>query len=467
MPHNRTNSMKNKHTIRVMIPVGTPDLDSLFPNPRWADEARALYHHLFRIKQIMRTNENFAPGIDRESGYVPVLAEELKKGLSMSNRYNIIRDLLKELGAIEIRRKYMPGIYSMKYRVKFRGLKNKGERKYRVETITHPTVVKNMQAFYSRNYEEKRHQFLRDCPWYQPNLEFIESMYLDEAAIDHAMKQSDRSDHLLGAIGMFNSNVGRFISQDDFAGRIHHHLGVLDKELRPYLRIDSTNEAFWIVDVKSCQPYLLAALLYHPRLIELIPEFQPVLDKITDLHDRPDVRLFFEDCASGTFYDKWIEVTKLAKEEAKKKLFRHIFFSSASNQHRDSKVRLERLRFRNLFEVMYRSVYAILTALKRTQSTTLPFVKEVTSRNGDRGRMYVTPNMMAQRLETSILLNRITKRCNNEGVITATIHDAWILRESDLGKFSQIFNQVFEDLNISPPQLSYERFNTCDNNIEE
>ncbi len=285
--------------------------------------------------------------------------------------------------------------------------------------------------------------------------------------MDHALQQGDRADNLIGTIDMFNSKVGRFISQDDFAGRIHHHLGVLDKELRPYLRIESSNEAFWIVDVKSCQPYLLAALLYHPRLIELIPEFRPVLHKIKKLHDRPDVRLFFEDCASGTFYSKWIEVTKLAKEKAKKKLFRHVFYSSASNQHRDSKVRLERLRFRNLFEFMYRSVYTILTALKRTQSTTLPFVKEVTSRNGDRGRMYVTPNMMAQRLETSILLNRITKRCNIEGVITATIHDAWILRESDLGKFSQIFNQVFEDLNISPPQLSYEQFNICDNNIEE
>jgi hypothetical protein len=467
MPHKHTNSMKNKHTIRVMIPVGTPDLDSLFTNPRWADEARALFHYLFRIKAIMRKNSNYAPRIDRESGYVPVLAEDLKTGLSMSNRYNIIRDCLKKLGAIEIQRKYMPGMYSMKYRVIFRGLKNKGDRKYRVETITHPKVVANMHSFYSRNYEEKRHEFLAQCPWYKPNLELIESMYLYETAMDHALQQGDRADNLIGTIDMFNSRVGRFISQDDFAGRIHHHLGVLDKELRPYLRIESSNEPMIIVDVKSAQPYLLAALLYHPRLIDLIPEFRPVLHKIKKLHDRPDVRLFFEDCASGTFYDKWIEVTRMGKEKAKKKLFRHVFYSSASNQHRDSKVRLERLRFRNLFEFMYISVYTILTALKRTQSTTLPFVKEVTSRNGDRGRMYVTPNMMAQRLETSILLNRITKRCNNEGVITATIHDAWILRESDLGKFSQIFNQVFEDLNISPPQLSYERFNTCDNNIEE
>jgi hypothetical protein len=467
MPHNCRNSMKNKHTIRVMIPVGTPDLDSLFPNPRWADEARALYHHLFRIKQIMRTNENFAPGLDRESGYVPVLAEELKEGLNMSNRYNIIRDCLKELGAIEIRPEYMPGMYSMKYRVKFRGLKNKGDQEVQGGDHHPPQSCGQHACVLFKNYEEKRHEFLAQCPWYKPNLELIESMYLHETAMDHALQQGDRADNLIGTIDMFNSRVGRFISQDDFAGRIHHHLGVLDKELRPYLRIESSNEPMIIVDVKSAQPYLLAALLYHPRLIELIPEFRPVLNKITGLHDRPDVRLFFEDCASGTFYDKWIEVTKMGKEKAKKKLFRHVFYSSASNQHRDSKVRLERLRFRNLFEVMYRSVYTILTALKRTQSTTLPFVKEVTSRNGDRGRMYVTPNMMAQRLETSILLNRITKRCNNEGVITATIHDAWILRESDLGKFSQIFNQVFEDLNISPPQLSYERFNTCDNNIEE
>ncbi len=155
MPHKHTNSMKNKHSIRVMIPVGTPDLDNLFTNPRWADEARALFHYLFRIKAIMRKNSNYAPGLDRESGYVPVLAEDLKEGLSMSNRYTIIRDRLKELSAIEIKVRpngqpdYVAKIYSMKYRVKFRGLKNKGDRKYRVETITHPKVVANLQAFYS------------------------------------------------------------------------------------------------------------------------------------------------------------------------------------------------------------------------------------------------------------------------------------------------------------------------------
>jgi hypothetical protein len=472
MPHKRTNPIKNKQTIRVMIPIGTPDLDTIFSNPRWADEARAFYHYLYRIKTIMRKNSNYAPGLDRESGFVPVLAEDLKNGLGMHNRYTIIRDKLLDLGVIEIKRRasgkpeYVAQMYSMKYRVKHSSAASKGGRKYRVETITDSKVVAYMRNFYSGNYKVKRQQFLSDSLWYKPNLELIEQMYLDDTAIDFALQQKERTDNLIGGIAMFNSKIGRFISKDDFAGRIHHHLGVLEKELRPFLRIENLNEPLCIVDVKSAQPYLLSALLSYPRLIELIPEFKPVLGKVTEFQSQPDTKLFFEHCASGTFYENWIQVTGMDKEKAKKLLFRHVFYSSASNQHRDNKVKQDRLRFRNLFGTMYKSVYKSLTNLKRTQSRTLPFVKEITSRHGDKGRMYVTPNMMAQRLETSILLHLITKRCNNSGVITATIHDAWILKEKDVVKFYKIFNQVFEDLGIRPPKLSYERLNACDNNIE-
>ncbi|MCW8896876.1 MAG: hypothetical protein OQJ96_13515 [Flavobacteriales bacterium] len=460
-----------KTVFKVMIPKNAPDLNEAFGSVRDADEARLILHHLFKIRLMLKQHKNLAPGISREAGWCPVKSKTLK--FMLGDKYKKVIDQLIALGVIELqmnpitgRKNYAPKFFSLKYRVLLGSGTPNDPRKYRVEHITDPFIVKKISYFYQTQYKNQVKEFKEKSPWYLPNLNFIEGLYFDDAVFDFACLQGEKTDYYLGIINEFNNGTGKFIVQDDFSGRIHTHICAIPKLLRPYLRHKDIEESLLITDVKSAQPYLISILLYLPQLIQqLIPEFTPIIDKLTPFQSKPDVRLFYEDCASGAFYPKWMEVTGLSKDKAKTSLFKHVFYSSASNHNKDISVREERLKMRQAFSTMYPNVYQTLTSLKRTRRKVLPFVYELTKKGKKQGRMYVVPNMMAQRLEVAILLNLITKKCNEEGILCSTIHDAWILKESDLEKFNIIFADTFQKQGIKAPQLAPELLKERHNSI--
>lgn len=460
-----------KTIFKVMIPKNAPDLDEAFGSPKQGDKARLILQHMFKIRLMLKQNKNFAPGINKEMGWCPVSSKSLKSMLG--DEYKAILDKLMELKIIEVqtnpvtgKKNYAPKLYSLKYRVLLGvGIPN-DPRKYRVEKITDPKIAMKIRYFYRKQYRNQIQELQETSEWYLPNLKFIDDLYLDEAVFDFASTQGAKSDYLIGVSNEFNNGTGKFVVKDKFAGRIHTHICALPKILRPFLRHYLVKGPLLIADVKSAQPFLLSALFYKPELIHLIPEFAPVLDKLLEGCSKPDIRMFYEACSSATFYPNWMELIQLEKDEAKKKLFQHVLYSSASNQHKDQNVKEERLRTRFAFKSMYPNVYATLNALKQTRQKTLPFVFELTKKGKKRGRMFVTPNMMAQRIEVAILLNRISKQCCVEGMDHCTIHDAWIFKKSDQDKFTEIFSDSFKNLGIKAPKLAIEELKARHNNIE-
>jgi hypothetical protein len=202
------------------------------------------------------------------------------------------------------------------------------------------------------------------------------------------------------------------------------------------------------------------------EISELIPEFNPILHKLTKRQHDASTRLFLHDCLQGNLYEKLMEVTGIKdRDRIKRHLFRHLLFSSASNQHKDMKVKRQRMHFRQAFRLLYGSVYDTITRIKRTQSRSLPVVRQIVSRRG-KTSMYRGLNMMAQRLESAILLDRVTKRLNAAGVISVTIHDAWILKKKDQEAFQQILIEVFTELGLQPPKLNVEFLNGPTDRIE-
>ena len=57
------------------------------------------------------------------------------------------------------------------------------------------------------------------------------------------------------------------------------------------------------------------------------------------------------------------------------------------------------------------------------------------------------------RLEVAFFIKVIAKNCDDNQLEVATIHDAFILRKSDLDRFMLIFSSVFELLNVPGPAL--------------
>jgi hypothetical protein len=460
-----------KTVFKVMIPKNAPDLNEAFGSLRKADEARLILQHLFKIRLMLKQHKKLAPGISRESGWCPVKSKSLK--LMLGDGYKKTIDKLIELGIIEVqkneitgRKNYAPKFFSLKYRVLLGPGNPKDPRKYRVEQITNAHIAKKITYFYKSQYKNQVIEFKQKSPWYITNLNFIEGIYFDESAEDFAITQGEKADYYLGVINELNNGTGQYVIQDEFAGRIHTHICAIPKLLRPFLRHKSIDSNLIITDVKSAQPFLLSAIFYHPQLIQLIPEFTPIIDKVAQFQSKPDTRLFYEDCVNGFFYTKWMKLTSLTKSEAKVSLFRNVLYSSASNHNQDLSVREERLIARQAFGMMYPNVFKTLTSLKKIRKVVLPFVYDLTKKGKSSGRMYVTPNMMAQRLEVEILINLITQKCNEVGILTCTIHDAWILKENDIEKFDLIFAETFRRLGIKAPQTESELLKGRHNSIE-
>lgn len=448
----------NKNIIQTMVPLYAPELKSIFDDPTDVDKARAILHLLYSSKMKLARNKNFAPGIDREAGWCPLLANSIKKIIS---DYPRIMRKLKEHRIIEHKtnekggKSYLPGQYSALYRPLFKNLLTGGHEtkgSYRKEVIRTARIARKLHQAHQSAYLTQKRTFLEHDNWYLPNLKFTESLYLDIAP-DQILDTDKAQELLEQTISDINGERERHISRDEFAGRIHSFLTNMPGVLRPYLRSKEHAGPLVMVDVVSAQPYLLAAIMFKPDLLQLVPEFSPIKKTLMATKGKPDVRLFFEHCAEGSLYDRLKHATGLEKDQIKKDLFEHVLYCSANNHCKDQQKKADRIRSQRSFGSVYPSVLKTLKALKRTSADVLPLVKEITERKGN-SRMYVTPNMMAQRLEVALFLELVTRTCNKMGIPTATIHDAWILRAADLATFQEVFAQVFGKFGIRPPRLS-------------
>jgi len=450
-----------------MVPIHSPGLDELFETTRDADKARVILQHLFHMRQVMKENQNFAGGLDRNERWCPLLASNLKK---LVRDYNRILKILVDSNIIEYKtnntggKSYYPNKYSMIYRPVFsKRLLLQDSIRYRKEDITTPGVIKSVGRYYHQRYDKQVARLLRSTPWYQSCLEFMDRLELDITEEEIHQLDVKNADFTSIQAAQFNSGILKFVTRDEYGYRIHSHVTNLSKKLRPFLHLKDCNDQLVLVDVKCSQPYMLAALCRYPELIELIPEFRPVASKLRQLSGSTNIRLFFEECRRGVFYDELMKITGLKKKPLKELLFGHIFFASLFGHKNNEDLARERRGARHLFSSKFKDILQILDDLKRTKRSTLPFVYDVTKTIGKNGRtygkLYCTANLMTNRLETSLLLDRITRTCVNIGIETCTIHDAWILKEQDLKAFKAVFHAVFDKLGLPAPKLDMEYLN--------
>lgn len=450
-----------------MIPAHAPKLEGIFETVRDADKARVILQHMFHVRQLMKDNENFAGGLDRHDRWCPLLASNLKQ---LVRDYSRIINILVDNDVIEYQvneeggKSYFPSRYSMIYRPKFPDHMLLPEAtRYRKEVILTPGVIRSVGRYYEQRYKKQVAQLLRSTSWYKPCLQFMDRLYIDVTTDEIHQLGMDKPDITSYQAELFNSGLFRFVTRDEYGHRIHSHITNLSKKLRPFLCLKDSDEPLVLVDIKCAQPYIISALFYHPGLIELVPEFRPVASVFSQYKTSPNIRLFFEECRQGILYNDLMSVTGLDKNELKKLLFGHVFYASNFRYLDDEELGGTRLNARNIFSTKYRQVLRNLDSLKKTKASTLPFVANATKKLGKDGRMYgkmyATPNMMAQRLETAIILERITRSCVNSGIENCTIHDAWILKQKDLEDFKRVFHEEFGRLGIDPPTLDVELLN--------
>lgn len=450
-----------KKEFKSMIPIETPDLDQLFGSKRQADKARVILQLMFYTRLRMKSNRNFAPAIDRATGWVPISSETARK---MIRDYDDIVDILVSYHIIEFKKNkkggksFLPGEFSALYRVVFSShITHPDQQRYRVETISYQGSVKALKRYYTTTYKSRRNEFLKDNKWYAPCLAFIDQLELRVPAVDYD-RILTTSPHLIGAVEQFNDGLNKFVVRDDFGERIHTHFSNLPGILRKYLAIQDSESDLILLDVSSAQPFLLGALFTNLNILyDCLPEFSEIAGIIKKYVGSVSIKLFFEDVASGNFYNRLIDLIGLEKEKVKDQLFHHILYCPSSNFLTNPIEMKERQSFRMIFKMVYPDVFKLIQELKKIKKGELPFVYNLSMKLGKKGRlhgrMYIVPSVIAQRLEARIFLDMVVKKCCFDGIQVATIHDAFLIRRSDLVKFNQIFYGVFANLKIKPPVL--------------
>jgi hypothetical protein len=476
----KTNTNKPKKTIYAMVPVRLPEIDTLFPNKTMADRVRAIFQLLFFIRLRMRNNYNYAGGVSRETGYCPVKAEILKT--IAGNGYRTIIKRMVELEMIQVKineetgnEAYLPHKWSKLYRVHPKQKMTFNGHSYRREQITHPDVIRAVKRNYDRHYSEQLKNVTKKGKLYAGIVRYGENFRIDIQQLEQDIQNGIIKDDigLIGQALAINDQLMRWCHVDEFGKRLHTHIGNMPKELRAYLiRQNKKNTQLVIADLKNSQPYILSLLFHKPELLSFIPEFEPLKGVLEQYRIQPDVRLFYEDCAAGEFYNKAFvvigqneyplkELKPDVRKELKKKLFRHIFYCSPGNYHKKPETREERQRIQSRFENVYPGVMANLKALKRTKKKALPLVYELTRKGKSRGKMYATPNCMAQRMESKIILELIAAEMYRIKAPVFTIHDAFILESAHLSTLEQVFKQVFvQQLSVKPPKLDVKKLTT-------
>ncbi len=436
-----------KNKLLAMVPAYLPELNTFFKSPRDADKARVIFQYMFYMRQLKQTESNLLPALQGQR-WVPVQAENLKQ---MIRDYPRILREMQALNLIEVKTNtegkasYYPKKYTKLFRCVFSQDVLADKERYRRDYITTPELIESVGRYHKKRYEKQKAILLSHTPWYKPAIEMLDNLYLEVDGNKLRAEHPETFEDLMSTAEIFNNGTMRYIHRDTYGRRIHSHFCSLPKRLRPYLRLKGYDGKLVMLDVKCSQPYFLSIIFSKPEILNLRPELRPLIPVIKSMPDSGTIRLFVQDCVTGTIYDKLAEAAGLERAEMKDLLYKHVLFASPY-KHRDNlELGAERLRMRSLFATFYPDALNHLDALKRTSLKLLPDVDTSSMKR------YALPNMMAQRVESAVLLDGVTKRILESQVPTCTIHDSWLLKENDFKFFTKTVGNFIKQIGILEP----------------
>lgn len=470
-------------SVKAMVPVNYPDLNNLqypdFINP---DHVRALANQI-RIARfrMMRTDPENRPWYFEE-GWVPLHSRLLKHILADGYRKRV--KFAVNIGLVEERNSYVAGEQSKLYRIPSQHLNlSQPGKRYRYESIKAYKVLKGIWKAHAQ-VKEKIDERLRDKhPVYVYLRNMSSNVKYDIAAAEAHLYHSDENtleaetrDFLMWQMEQHNEGIWEYVKVDEFGYRFHsNHTGIWN-ELRPYLIFDGVvNEPIVAADVRNSQAYFAAACICCPQVYDsILPEFKMFKPLAQKLQNQPDARKFYESCITGNFYEDWLKLVwpmytyspneiKHVRDRAKEELFETIFFGSVSTFGKHAVVNERKKALKDAFSWKYPSVWEFFCKVKTTGKEVLPFMdKFYFSKKGKyvgNRASYKNLSCMMQRFESRMILQNVSYLFSNSNpaVTFITIHDSFVLPESELPELRSHFDKAFAMYDILAPTLKIDR----------
>ncbi|MCJ7449520.1 MAG: hypothetical protein MUO72_17730 [Bacteroidales bacterium] len=240
-------------------------------------------------------------------------------------------------------------------------------------------------------------RYLRQLTIEPEALQFIERNYITDT---HKFNCAEAS-----VTRILNGDI--FYKIDNTSKRFHSNVTNLDKNLRPYLRVNG--ERLVNADIKNSQPYLSTIILTNPSKISWLTENTAFAMLLQNLKVSPnqDVKNYISFVISGQLYEYLMTEFNLSRYETKRHVLRILF---ASN--RMPKEEINR-RCRQIFIRNFPTVHRIFSKVRGHE-------------RGDKFANFKRFSILLQRIESYLMLHVILKRIYKElpKVIAITIHDS-------------------------------------------
>jgi len=206
-------------------------------------------------------------------------------------------------------------------------------------------------------------------------------------------------------------------TDDNKSHRLYTTLTNLMKEFRSCLRLDG--EELVNLDIANSQPAIVANLcrpIFRSKFQKVLKE---LLGADFKYPDEADCKAFIDLAISGELYEDIQEKMNITREEAKK--YNMVFF----------------------FGPAFRKNNPAYDYLEEYHPAVFNFIKRIkTLLKGYNA--YKRFAILCQRLESEIVLSRVGKELFKAGIQFMTIHDSFLVKESDKTKARVIIGSVFD-----------------------
>ena len=255
---------------------------------------------------------------------------------------------------------------------------------------------------------------------------------------------------------------------DGFGFRFHAYHTRLKKHLRKYLYFEGyENKPLVEIDFRSSQPFLFANI--NANIIrELVPECKeaiPIFEKHEqEKHSRKNLKEFRELCQQAKIYTFFQQKFKddfdlvIDKQQAKEVFCRGFFCNysktKASMKNVNRIIRDGFPLYPKDFTALsvwvirkyFPAIYGINSELKGLNwQNLLPGLKKY--------KRYANNCLLAQRIESAIILKRISKDLIDKEILFVTIHDSFIIPKNQEWEVKRIIKENFRRLGVKAPKL--------------
>ncbi|MBL0310173.1 MAG: hypothetical protein IPP77_10990, partial [Bacteroidetes bacterium] len=340
-----------------------------------------------------------------------------------------------------------------------------GKSSFRKETVSKGWLIKAVLRTRDRHKKECQEMVFNVATEqlvYARLLEFYNDIEFNVGIPKQAGSYETTDDmKFLEAEALMNWEFAWF-KTDDFGKRLHTPITTMPKEYRKYLRFKGHPDTpLMALDIKNSQPYFSAVFMTSHLITDHLPEFIPLLDTAEPYTRKADFLLYRRLCVEGRLYEFIMEgmgldnKDKEARDKIKKLFFSSVLFSK-------TRVYGENSRFREMFRHAFPSVHKMFQAIKQSDESLLPTLKNIIRPSGKKYRYaksndaYTLVACLMQRSESAVMYQVVAPKLIEKGIRFVTIHDSIMCLPEDAALAKHLLMECFEALSLPVPMVSIE-----------